>query len=389
MNVELIEKRYFETKLLWHTILSLPLAFVRLFSGKKGTREHSEPHSNIRTKRERTKFEKRRKQAGTSPVSPTYWLSHYYESQLFPNGNNSLSSLKPPATLDSPTEAPDTHLLATGLKEGSLCSFSQAGFAIEISSKSTEDRRISTTTYPLSKAVAASSAFPGLFLPLRVTPDIFGAKESASFREEFLSDGGLYDNIGIRKLLWMLEKRKGLYTFDQVIVSDAGAPFSVQFDTHYGSGVRGLARLYLRAPEILMRRVSDLENEDAKQKLKNNGFGEIPLMFSSIQTKSASPRQNLRVHPEYQTWLSEIRTDLCEFSEEEIAALVQHGYSVTREQMLEFLPTEQQAEFAARSETSWDPTHLTHRVLQKRRVVPRDPIRWLQAPVSRVIHALK
>ena len=124
-----------------------------------------------------------------------------------------------------------------------------------------------------------------------------GSPLDARFREEFLCDGGVYDNIGIRKLIWMLEKREGLYTFDRVIISDAGAPFAVQYDTRYDSGYKGFLRLFMRAPDILMRRVADQLRETRLLSLVGpGGAGKTRLSIEVARRHVADGAQGVPCH---------------------------------------------------------------------------------------------
>lgn len=79
----------------------------------------------------------------------------------------------------------------------------------------------------LAQAVAASSAFPPLFSPVVIETDPAswsggepGSARSAMRRRLVLSDGGVYDNMGLE----VLQQGK----VDYALVSDAGAPFELQ-----------------------------------------------------------------------------------------------------------------------------------------------------------------
>lgn len=79
---------------------------------------------------------------------------------------------------------------------------------------------------PLAKAVAASSAFPPVFSPIVVETDPTRWSEGELIehmdelrRRVVLTDGGVYDNMGLETLL---------DNVDLVLVSDAGAPFEIE-----------------------------------------------------------------------------------------------------------------------------------------------------------------
>ena len=70
----------------------------------------------------------------------------------------------------------------------------------------------------LSRAVAASSAFPPVFPPLKLTAKEYDAPDVDYVT---LTDGGVYDNLGANPLF---RERNAL---DYAIVSDAGKPFEI------------------------------------------------------------------------------------------------------------------------------------------------------------------
>lgn len=84
------------------------------------------------------------------------------------------------------------------------------------------------TEVELALAVAASSAFPPLFSPVRIETDPASWTDGEALinidglrREIALTDGGVYDNMGLESLVGKV---------DLVLVSDAGAPFEIEVD---------------------------------------------------------------------------------------------------------------------------------------------------------------
>ena len=73
--------------------------------------------------------------------------------------------------------------------------------------------------FPVCRAVAASSAFPPVFPPLRLDATTYA--HAAAVEYVTLTDGGVYDNMGINPLV---RTRNAL---DYVIVSDGGKPFAL------------------------------------------------------------------------------------------------------------------------------------------------------------------
>jgi hypothetical protein len=106
-------------------------------------------------------------------------------------------------------------------------------------------------------------------------------------------------------------------------VSDAGK----QFEPAAQARMQGLVTTALRASDILMDRVWQLESEAFT---KQPGF--VFISTTSIVSQKSDPNA---LHPEIQRQISGIRTDLDRFTSLEISSLVQHGYCVARNRCLE------------------------------------------------------
>jgi hypothetical protein len=105
---------------------------------------------------------------------------------------------------------------------------------------------------------------------------------------------------------------------DSVLVSDVGKPIEVQSNRRAG----GLIRTALRATDILMDRVWQLEKET---------FHDTPGFVFAPITEVVEPTEDpTALHPEIQRQAANIRTDLDRFSTLEISSLVRHGYCVGR-----------------------------------------------------------
>lgn len=105
---------------------------------------------------------------------------------------------------------------------------------------------------------------------------------------------------------------------DGVLVSDVGKRIEVQGNRRAG----GLIRTALRATDILMDRVWQLEIET---------FHDTPgFVFAPITEVVESAEDPTAAHPEIQRQAANIRTDLDRFSPLEISSLVRHGYCVGR-----------------------------------------------------------
>jgi predicted acylesterase/phospholipase RssA len=241
-------------------------------------------------------------------LTRTGLLEYHYEKYLY--GDTSLFELP---------ERPQLHILATNLSEGCLCSFNrdglwmmrrQPGHAVRV------DRvHVGLATVPM--AVTASSAFPGFFPPLELTGRDVGAR-GGEFNRQAYTDGGVFDNLGVRMfrcLEPLLADQKGL---DGVLVSDVGKRIEVQSQQRAG----GLIRTAMRASDILMDRVWQLESET---------FDDAPGFVFARITDLVDPKDDLTAqHLEIQRQSANIRTDLDRFSPLEMSTLVRHGYCVGR-----------------------------------------------------------
>ncbi len=252
-----------------------------------------------------------RRAAGLSnrKLTRTGLLEYHYERYLY--GDTSLFQLP---------ENPRLHILATNLSEGRLCSFNRDGLWL-IRREAGHGFRLEKTRIGLgtvSMAVAASSAFPGFFPPMSLSGEHVGAT-SGEFGRQFYTDGGVYDNLGVRMFHFLATlgdaDERG---WDGVLVSDVGKPFQVQSSEQAG----GLVRTAMRSSDILMDRVWQLENET---------FGDAAGFTFAPITDVIDPKEDpTALHPEVQRQLPRIRTDLDRFSPLEIASLIRQGYCAGR-----------------------------------------------------------
>jgi predicted acylesterase/phospholipase RssA len=224
---------------------------------------------------------------------------------------------------------PELFILATDLATGQSCSFDARGFCRDGTST------METTVLRTATAVATSASFPGFFPPLVVTADSLGIKRETwgNQPECSLTDGGVFDNLGVRKLQSLREK----LDVSVEILSDAGASLEPRPDRF-----SGLVRTALRAVDILSNRVLDLEYErvnpeDAAAReeiaatirrsavVSNRLPLLIPVRIKDEARVADSPGASI------QATLQRIRTDLDAFSDTEVRWLVRHGGSVARQ----------------------------------------------------------
>ncbi len=170
--------------------------------------------------------------------------------------------------------------------------------------------------WTLARAVAASSCFPPVFRPLQVklaAPAFRGGATSAAERTKAtldlrINDGGNYDNLGLEPV-WK----------DHAILfcSDGGRAFNVEPDKGFLDRLR-------RYTEILYNQVAVVRKRWLLSGFTRNeldgtywGCGSSPERYGNFPGYSKPFAKNV---------ISQIRTDLDTFSDDEIAVLENHGY---------------------------------------------------------------
>src|SRR5436190_8217240 len=223
-------------------------------------------------------------------LTRTGLLENQYERLLY--GNKSLFELP---------ESPQLHLLTTNLSEGCLCSFNRDGlWMMQQKASRSEIDRIRVGLATVSMAVTASSAFPGFFPPLELTGRDVGAR-GGEFGRQAYTDGGVFDNLGVRMYRWLTPLLTEGKTLDGVLISDVGKRILIQT-----SQAGGLIRTALRSSDILMDRVWQLETESF---LDTFGF-----VFARVSDVVGPHEDSTALHPEVQRQVVNIRTDLDVFS---------------------------------------------------------------------------
>jgi predicted acylesterase/phospholipase RssA len=239
-------------------------------------------------------------------LTRTGWLENQYEKHLF--GDKSLFELP---------ERPELHILATNLSEGCLCSFNRDGlWMMQHKAGRSQIERIRVALMTVSMAVTASSAFPGFFPPLDLTGRDVGAR-GGEFGRQAYTDGGVFDNLGVRMFPWLTPLISEEKALDGVLVSDVGNQILTQ-----ASQGGGLIRTALRSSDILMDRVWQLEIENFK-----DTFG---FVFAAITDVVGPHEDSTALHAEVQRQVANIRTDLDAFSPLEISCLIRQGYCIGR-----------------------------------------------------------
>ena len=167
---------------------------------------------------------------------------------------------------DFAASGPRIYLNSTNLVTGNMFFFVSGGnLPSEIGEH--ELGVIEKPDFLISQAVAASSAFPPVFPPLKLNITEYASNQT-SIDYVTLTDGGVYDNLGINPAL--RERNK----LDYLIVSDGGKPFTNDLQPTESGTIVLKAAL-----NIIMEQVRGLEFDRIEHRYKA-GVGPKPLWFS-------------------------------------------------------------------------------------------------------------
>lgn len=200
----------------------------------------------------------------------------------------------------------------------------QTGRSFRFTKKYMGDYRIGLIdrpTLPIARAVAASSAFPPILSPVVIKdPGEFRFVEGADLhgnpaysRKLFLTDGGVYDNLGL-ETVWN--------RCSTILVSDAGAPFAVN-DTVKTD----LVQQTMRALDVATDQSRALRKraliDDFERGERAGAYWGIDTDILDYDLAGA-----LRCKPERARRLAAIRTRLNAFGDEEQGELINWGYAL-------------------------------------------------------------
>jgi NTE family protein len=238
-------------------------------------------------------------------------LARSYERNLF--GNATLGDLK---------DGPRIYFNATNLSTAERFFFTTGrapdivnGFDDVVFRDLQMKQPCDASTFPLARAVAASSAFPPVFNPLTVTHPCLQGQGITSVR---LTDGGVYDNQGFGPFLYGVNRWSE--DLDFIIVSDGGKPFvSNERPPNTGAGV--LTAIHDIQGANIRRIGLDLLIQRHCQ-----GGGPQPIFFSINSTMGEAV-------PGDAAFASKVPTDLRPLTTLEMKTLLRHGASLVHERL--------------------------------------------------------
>jgi NTE family protein len=218
-------------------------------------------------------------------------------------------------TLSALSNGPRLYLNATNLATGNLFFFVTGGGGL--AEMGEHELGVEPgPNFPLCKAVAASSAFPPVFPPLRLDADDYSP---AGVEYVTLTDGGIYDNMGVNPLL---RDRNAL---DYIIVSDGGKPFA-----NSSQPTESGAIVLKAALDIMMEQIRGLEF-DRLQYRHLAGKGPKPMWFS-IDSREGQAQEGDAA------FASAIDTNLRKLSSEEMSVLTRHGAALVHARLKTYAP---------------------------------------------------
>lgn len=225
------------------------------------------------------------------------------------------------ATLQSLPDSPRFIMNATNVKTGTLWRFSKP-YMGDWRTGLVRDPNVS-----LARAVAASSAFPPFLSPvsLPLDPRSFDKDVSAElvtdeYRKEIvLTDGGVYDNLGLEPVIKRSEK---------ILVSDGGRPMAPD-----PNPARDWAQHSRRLIDLLERQVSSLRRRDIVQKFKDQTrkgcYWGVRTDINEYELKDALPLRDGRSRPVASPPpVSDYETRLEAMDDEVQEQLINWGYTI-------------------------------------------------------------
>jgi len=218
-------------------------------------------------------------------------------------------------TLSSLANGPRIYLNATNLSTGNLFFF-VAGGGGPAEMGEWELGQCRADDVEISEAVAASSAFPPVFPPLRLDQSRYPA---AGVDYVTLTDGGVYDNLGVNPLLRTKRNR-----LDYAMVSDAGKPFATdERPAESGAGV------LTETIGIFMEQVRGLQFRRLELLGLRNGAKAVWFSIDSVEGEAQTGDS---------AFASGVGTNLKRLSPAEMEVLGRHGGALLRARLERYAP---------------------------------------------------
>lgn len=246
------------------------------------------------------------------------YVARKYQRELYHHLDGSPATLQ---DLPSDSEGPMFIIYATNLQTGSSVRFARPYIW---------DWRLGQLQSPktsLAVAVGASSAFPPFLSPvqLKTSPKSWSsggtlttAKRESLRRKLVLSDGGVYDNLGLEAIF----ERCGT-----ILVSDAGAPAEIDEapSTNWFGQLARVRAVMMEQTRALRRRMvmSDLTEPEGSPRGCKGALWRIGTNINAFRLNDA-----MTIDSPVTAALQHIRTRLNPFSPREQGELINWGYAL-------------------------------------------------------------
>ena len=217
-------------------------------------------------------------------------------------------------TLGDLKKAPRIYLNSTNLATGNLFFFVSGGN--KKSEIGEQEGQVEMPHFLISEAVAASSAFPPAYPPLRINKDQLSLE---NINYITLTDGGVYDNLGLNPLL--LKRNK----LDYTISSDGGKPFEIK-----SNPIKSSSGALKESIGILMEQVRGKQFKYLYWKYMA-GKSAKPVWLSIDSTAGEVIKGDAE-------FVSSIPTRLRKLSGKEISALQRHGAALVEARLKKYMP---------------------------------------------------
>ncbi len=232
-------------------------------------------------------------------------LAASYDAHLF--SDKRLASL---------SNGPRIYINSTNLSTGNMFFYVAGGEEPEEMGEH-ELGQSSASNQNISTAVAASSAFPPVFPPLRVSEEEFPNEHTEYVT---LTDGGIYDNLGVNPLMRVDRNR-----LHYALVSDGGKPFQIKNDP-----TESASTVLIEAIGILMEQVRGLQFARMELAYKA-GRGPVPMWFSIDS-------QDGQINPGDAAFASSIGTNLKRLQDSEFNVLTRHAGALCEARIKRWAP---------------------------------------------------
>lgn len=235
------------------------------------------------------------------------------------------------APLNHGAARPDVFLNCVTMTSGRPAAFDSRGLWLE---RAENVVMVPSPTLKISFAVAASSAFPPMFPPMRADYRTLKTTLAVFPHTEFLADGGVLDNLGIHRVLRAM-RDEGTQA-SGIIVSDAGARLGLEQNNAF---VLPISR-NVRAADLMAARISEL----GRRILDDQHLGRVAFISIHEEVQGSTPGA---LDLEEQRAVAGIRTDLDRFSAREAEFLILHGESAAALSLRDWDPSRNQVSSAS------------------------------------------